>query len=182
MKSKTGIFIKTTIILLMLIIIIIDAIVIRHLKKKVGNLTILSWQDSSLVKLTPKSIDKPTILVTKEFIDRFNDYQSPFKDGFTFQELMEKYIRNRWSDHYGCVRGTAEKKRIHEGIDLFVPENTPVYPLADYGIITEVSDNPHYLVEVDYVKPDKSVHKMKIEYGKTIRILYPEGFNLTDRY
>lgn len=177
MKSKTGLIIRTAIVALMLIIIIIDAVVIRHLRKKVDNITIIDWQDSTLVKLSPKSINKPTILVTQKFIDSFNHYQSPFKDGFTFNELIEKYIRNRWADHYGCSRGTREKKRIHEGIDLFVPENTKLYPIADYGIVTEVSDNPNYLVEVEYKKRDGSTHTMKIEYGKTVRILYPEGIS-----
>ena len=177
MKSNTGFIIRTAIIMLMLIIIIIDAFVIRHLRKKIDNLTIINWQDSMMVMESPKSIKEPTILITQKFIDNFNHYKSPFNDGFTFNELIEKYISNRWSDHYGCGRGTREKKRIHEGIDLFVPENTPVYPLADYGIITEVSDNPHYLVEVEYKKPDGTKGKMKIEYGKTVRILYPEGIS-----
>ncbi len=177
MKSNTGFIIRTIIILLMLIIIIIDAVVIRHLKKKIDNLTIISWQDSTLVKLSPKSINEPVILVSKEFIDNFNHYESPFKDGLSFQELIEKYINNLWTDHYGCKRGSKAKRRIHEGIDLFVPENTPVYPLADYGIVTEVSDNPHYLVEVEYTKPDGTKETMKIEYGITVRILYPEGIS-----
>jgi murein DD-endopeptidase MepM/ murein hydrolase activator NlpD len=73
------------------------------------------------------------------------------------------------------MRGTREKKRIHEGIDLYVPENTPVYPLTDFGIVTQVSDNPHYMVKVKYTKPDGTIDSMKIEYGKTVRILYPEG-------
>ena len=89
--------------------------------------------------------------------------------------IRDRYISNRWADHYGASRGTREKKRIHEGIDLYVPENTPVYPLADYGIVTEVSDNPHFLMEAEYTKPDGTKGTMKIEYGKTVRILYPEG-------
>jgi murein DD-endopeptidase MepM/ murein hydrolase activator NlpD len=93
----------------------------------------------------------------------------------TFNELIDEYVMNRWADHYGCGRGTRERKRIHEGIDLFVPENTPLYPLTNFGIVTEVSDNPHYLVQVEYKKPGGIIDSMKIEYGKTIRILYPEG-------
>jgi murein DD-endopeptidase MepM/ murein hydrolase activator NlpD len=175
MKSETKLMIKFGVFLLMLIIIIIDFFVIRYLQKKIDNLTIITYQDSMLVKISPKAIEKPTILVTQQFVDEFNHYKSPFNDGRSFQELIEKYIRNRWADHYGCLRGTAEKRRIHEGIDLFVPENTPVYPLSGYGIVTEVSDNPHYLVEVDYKTKDGSIRQTKIEYGKTVRILYPEG-------
>ncbi|MDO9577014.1 MAG: M23 family metallopeptidase [Candidatus Cloacimonadales bacterium] len=175
MKTDAKFLIKLAIFIVMLLIITIDAFVIQYMKKKLDNITIISWQDSTMIKVSPKAIKEPTVLVSQEFIDKFNDYKSPFNDGMNFNELIEKYIHNRWADHYGCGRGTAEKKRIHEGIDLFVTENTPVYPLADYGIITEVSDNPHFLVEVDYKTKDSSVHQMKIEYGKTVRILYPEG-------
>lgn len=175
MKTGMKLPIKLIIFCVMLLIIIIDTFVIRFLKEKLDNITIISWQDSTLIMVSPKTVKEPIILVSREFIDQFNSYKSPFNDGLSFNELIEKYIRNRWADHYGCGRGTAEKKRIHEGIDLFVPENTPVYPLSDYGIVTEVSDNPHYLVEVDYKTKDGAVHQMKIEYGKTVRILYPEG-------
>ncbi|MCF7794304.1 MAG: M23 family metallopeptidase [Candidatus Cloacimonetes bacterium] len=175
MNTGTKTWIKLGIFLIMLIIIVIDFFVIRYLQKKMDNITIITYQDSTLLRVSPKSLNEPTILVTQQFVDKFNHYKSPFNDGMTFDQLIDEYIRNRWSDHYGCVRGTAEKKRIHEGIDLFVPENTPVYPLTDYGIVTEASDNPHYLVEVDYKKKDGSVHQTKIEYGKTVRILYPEG-------
>lgn len=175
MNFKTGTWIKLSIYLIIFLIIVIDAIVIRSLKQKIQNITIIDWQESTLVRFSPKAVKEPTILVTQQFIDHFSRYKSPFNDGLSFYELMEKYINNRWADHYGATRGTREKKRIHEGIDLFVPENTPVYPLADYGIVTEVSDNPHFLVEAEYTKPDGSKDTMKIEYGKTVRILYPEG-------
>ena len=175
MRRDAKNLIKLAIFGVMLLIIIIDAVIIRHLVKKLDNLIIISWQDSTLFKLSPKKINEPAILVTLEFIDHFNYYKSPFNDGMSFAELIEKYIHNRWEDHYGTNRGTADKKRIHEGIDLFAPENTPVYPLTDYGIITEVSDNPHYLVEADYKMKGGSIHQTKIEYGKTVRILYPEG-------
>jgi len=177
MNSNTKLLIKLAIFVTMLLIIIINAFVINYMKKKLDNITIISWQDSTLIKVSPKAIKEPTILVSQEFIDKFNHYQSPFNDSLNFNQLIQKYIRNRWADHYGCSRGTAEKRRIHEGIDLFVSENTPVYPLADYGIVTEVSDNPHYLVEVDYKKKDGSIHQSKIEYGVTVRILYPEGIS-----
>lgn len=110
MKSNTGLIIRTAIVVIMLLIILVDAIVIRHLRKKIDNLTIITWQDSSLVKLSPKSINEPTIVVTEELVDTFNNYKSPFNDGMTFDELIKKYIRNRWSDHYGSGRGTREKK------------------------------------------------------------------------
>lgn len=167
--------IRAVIITILLIIVISDFFYIKYLEKRMNNITILTSEADSMVAVKATSFKKPVVVFTADFIDEFYHYSSPFKDGIDFDELIKKYIRNRWADHYGCGRGTAEKKRIHEGIDLFVPENTPVYPLTNFGIVTEVSDNPHYLVEVDYKRKDGSVHQTKIEYGKTVRILYPEG-------
>ena len=167
--------IRVVIITILLIIVISDFFYIKYLEKRMNNITILTNEADSMRAVKASSFKKPVVVFTADFIDEFYHYSSPFKDGMDFNELIDKYIRNRWSDHYGCGRGTAEKKRIHEGIDLFVPENTPVYPLTNFGIVTEVSDNPHYLIEVDYKKKDGSVHQTKIEYGKTVRILYPEG-------
>ena len=167
--------IRVVIITVLLIIVISDFFYIKFLEKRMNNITILTSEADSMMAVKATSFKKPVVVFTTDFIDEFYHYSSPFKDGMDFNELIKKYIRNRWADHYGCGRGTAEKKRIHEGIDLFVPENTPVYPLTNFGIVTEVSDNPHYLVEVDYKKKDDSVHQTKIEYGKTVRILYPEG-------
>ena len=173
MKFSTKI--KIVIFILIVIGFIINFSVISHLQKKLDYLTILTCEGDSLVIISPKSIKEPTVLLTPKMLDSFNKYSSPFNDGLNLDELIQKYIRNRWTDHYGAVRGTAEKLRIHEGIDLFVPENTPVYPITGYGIITEVSDNPHYLVKVQYKHKDGRIDTTKIEYGKTVRILYPEG-------
>lgn len=167
--------IKVIIAVILILIVIIDSIIINRLQKKLENITVLAYESDSLLVVNPSSFKKPQILVTTDFIEKFSKYESPFKDSLTFSELIDKYIRNKWSDHYGSARGTRKKRRIHEGIDLFVPENTPVYPLTDYGIVTEVSDNPHYLVEIEYKKPDGEKGNSKIEYGKTVRILYPEG-------
>ena len=167
--------IKLIIAAILILIVVIDTIIISRLQKKIENLTILTYESDSLMVVNPGSFREPKVLVTTEFIEKFSKYESPFNDSLSFSELIDKYIRNKWADHYGAGRGTREKKRIHEGIDLFVPENTPLYPLADYGIVTEVSDNPHYLVEVEYTKPNGDIGSSKIEYGKTVRIMYPEG-------
>ncbi len=168
---------KIGIVVFALIVIgyIISFSVINHLQRKLDNLTILTVEGDSLIMISPKNISEQTVVLTPKMIDTFNKYKSPFNDGLTFQELIEKYLRNRWQDHYGTNRGTAERRRIHEGIDLFVPENTPVYPLTSYGIITEVSNDPHYLVKVEVKLKNGSIDSTKIEYGKTVRILYPEG-------
>lgn len=167
--------IRALIIVILLIIVVSDFFYIKFLTKKMDNITVLISEADSMAAVKASSFNEPLVVFTPEFIDSFFHYSSPFKDGKEFNTLIKDYIRNRWSDHYGCVRGTREKRRIHEGIDLYVPENTPVYPLANFGIVTEVSDNPHYLVEVSYETPSGVTDSMKIEYGKTIRILYPEG-------
>ncbi len=171
MKKK----IKLILFLILLLIVIFDFFMIDHLQKKLNNLKIITYIDSSVVFVSPKIFKKDQILFTASFIDQFNKYRSPFKDNLDFDQLIHKYIRNRWSDHYGAIRGTRECKRIHEGIDLYTPENTPVYPLADYGIVTLATDNPHYMMTVQCERQNGSIDSVKIEYGKTIRILYPEG-------
>jgi len=140
--------IRAVIIIILLIIVISDFFYIKYLERKMDNITILTSVTDSMVAVNPSSFKEPVIVFTADFIDKFYRYSSSFKDGMNFNELIKEYIRNRWADHYGCGRGTSERKRIHEGIDLFVPENTPVYPLTNFGIITEVSDNPHYMVQV----------------------------------
>ncbi|MDP8267290.1 MAG: M23 family metallopeptidase [Candidatus Tenebribacter davisii] len=167
--------IRAVIVIILLIIIVSDFFYIKFLKKKMDNITILTCEADSMIAVNPLSFKEPKVLFTSEFIDVFYHYESPFKDGKSFNELIKEYIRNRWADHYGCGRGTRERKRIHEGIDFFVPENTPVYPLTNFGIVTEVSDNPHYLIKVEYEKPGGIKDSTKIEYGKLVRILYPEG-------
>lgn len=175
MNKKSPGFIRFFIYGVVLLMVIADVFYIPYLHRKLNNIKILDVESGSPVVLSSFSLKKETILLTSDFVDHFSKYKSPFNDDLTFNELIKKYIRNHWADHYGCMRGTREKKRIHEGIDLYVPENTPVYPLNDFGIVTEVNDNPHYMVKVKYTQPDGTVDSIKIEYGKTVRILYPEG-------
>ncbi|MFO7895949.1 MAG: M23 family metallopeptidase [Candidatus Cloacimonadales bacterium] len=161
--------------LVVLAVLITDFFIIKHLNKKLDNLTILTQYEGKPVLLPARDISDKMILVTPEFSDFYSQYKSPFKDGLSFQELINKYISNRWQDHYGSPRGSSSVRRIHEGIDLFVPIKTPLYPLAEYGIVTEVSDNPHYMVTVACTRKGDVADSVKVEYGKTVRILYPEG-------
>lgn len=170
-----GFIVRGIIGLLFVVILISQFFIIKNLKKKLDNITILSYEDSNLVAFSPNTLKEKILVVTPEFVDNFNKYKSPFNDGMSFNDLVDKYIKNWRQDHYGTVRGTKDKRRIHEGIDLFVPENTPVYPISDFGIVTEVSDNPNYLVTVDCKRADGTPDSVKIEYGKVVRVLYPEG-------
>ncbi|MCK4654653.1 MAG: hypothetical protein KAU01_09420, partial [Candidatus Cloacimonetes bacterium] len=165
MKLKAPVNIRILILLILILTIVVNFFYIRYLQSKIDNITIITCEADSLIALSPKYFNEPVVLLTPEFIDKYNKYKSPFNDGLTFNELLKEYIKNRWADHYGCIRGTRERKRVHEGMDLYAPENTPVYPIADYGIVTEVSDNPHYLVKVQCKKPSGKIDSVKIEYG-----------------
>ncbi|MBT3169072.1 MAG: M23 family metallopeptidase [Candidatus Cloacimonetes bacterium] len=175
---KNTVKIHLTLYGLLIILLIITTAFIIDLNKKLDYLKIITIDEkngNSLKIMAGKKISTRTILLTPQMIDTFNKYKSPFNDNFTFDELIKKYINNKYTDHYGVKRGSAKCRRIHEGIDLFVPRKTPIYPLTDYGIVTEVSNNEKYLVKVECKKPDGSIEIKNIEYGKTIRILYPEG-------
>jgi murein DD-endopeptidase MepM/ murein hydrolase activator NlpD len=157
------------------IVFIVENIIFIHFLKKMNSIHVLTTIQDSLYVSSPLKLEKGTILLSTDYINRFSQYRSPFGDSLSFQTLINNYIRNRNQDHYGSARGTKSFQRIHEGIDLFVPENTPLYPLAAYGIVTEVSDDPFYLFEVEGTQAGGTKNTTKIEYGKTVRILYPEG-------
>jgi len=175
MRLNTAKVIKISIMVLLIMIVVIDTFIIRYLQKKIDNITVVTFDSDTLIAVSPKSINENIIVFTPRFIDESSKLKSPFNDGLSLQELIGEYLKNSWADHYGTRRGTKNCRRIHEGIDFFVPENTPVYPLAKYGIVTEVSNNPHYLVQVECTKQDGRIDSVKIEYGKIVRILYPEG-------
>ncbi|HHE37781.1 MAG TPA: M23 family metallopeptidase [Candidatus Cloacimonetes bacterium] len=175
MRLKVAVLIKVLVITLLVVIVVIDSFIIKYLRKKIDNITIVTFESDTLIALSPKSIKENLIVFTPQFVDDSANLKSPFNDGLSLKELIKKYIRNSWADHYGTLRGTKKRRRIHEGIDLYVPENTPVFPLAKYGIVTEVSDNPHYMVQVECKKQNGEIDSVKVEYGKVVRILYPEG-------
>ena len=166
---------KNIIIFSLLILIVIESVLFSNLLKRMQSITVISTMQDSLYVSTPLVTEKNSILLSVDFTENFSHYQSPFGDSLSFQDLINKYVHNRYTDHYGAKRGTRKNRRIHEGIDLYVPEDTPLYPLAGYGIVTEASDDPHYLVTVEVSHPDGTKDSTKIEYGKTVRILYPEG-------
>ena len=72
----------------------------ENVKKKIDNITVLTYENDELLTINPKALKGRNILVTTDFIDRFSHYESPFKDSLDFAELIHKYIRNRWQDHY----------------------------------------------------------------------------------
>jgi murein DD-endopeptidase MepM/ murein hydrolase activator NlpD len=180
MGSRTVLLVLIVIIIL-LGIIVSDQLRIRRLEGVLGNLLILGFSGDSLVVYHPMKISEQKLLISPEFADRFTEYKSPFWDGRdgegsrAFQDLINEYVRNRFQDHYGSKRGSSSIPRIHEGIDLFVPENSEVYPLGYYGVVTRVSHNPNHMEWVEYTRADGGRDSTQVEYGKIVEILYPEG-------
>ena len=172
------------IILILAGIIVFDQLRIGKLEETLDRIMILSYSGDSLVVYHPLKLETRKILLTPEFVDHFTHYKSPFWDGIEgeerlFQDLINEYIHNRNQDHYGSNRGGKGIKRIHEGIDLFVEENTKVYPLGSYGVVIRVSDNPSHMEWVECEKENGERDSMQVEYGKIVQVLYPEGFTST---
>ncbi|MDY6914929.1 MAG: M23 family metallopeptidase [Candidatus Cloacimonadota bacterium] len=174
MKAAT--IIRLVIFLILIGIIVVNYNTIADLEERIANTTIVTIKNDSLIATTALSYNDKLVVLDPQLVDTSTKLGSPFRDSLSYGELLEKYIRNRWADYYGMRRGTKECRRIHEGVDLFVPENTPVYPIAPFGIVTEVSDNPHYMIKVACKREDGSPDSVKVEYGKIVRVLYPEGF------
>lgn len=119
--------------------------------------------------------DRHLELLTTDFTDRFTELKSPFNDGKSYRELVNEYLRYGNADLYGSGRRSGNIRRIHEGLDLFVPENTPLYPLGKIGIVTEVSNDPNYKILARGWTQSGAIDSVYVEYGKILRILYPEG-------
>jgi len=166
---------KIIFVIISLITIITETIIIKIMKTKMANISIFTVKSDSMTVVSPYGLKGKQILFTSSFYDKYSHYHSPFRNKLSFNDLLQKYIRSRWTDYYGAKRGTRNCRRMHEGIDLFTPENTPVYPLADFGIVVFATDNPHYMYKVGCKRKNGKQDSVKVEYGKIVRIVYPEG-------
>ncbi|MCF7911162.1 MAG: peptidoglycan DD-metalloendopeptidase family protein [Candidatus Cloacimonetes bacterium] len=171
-------------VIILISIIVFDQVRIKNLEVALGRIMILSGAGDSLVVYHPLKLTERQVLLTPEFVDSFTRYKSPFWDGIrgedrSLQDLINEYVHNRNEDHYGSRRGGNGIKRIHEGLDLFVPENTPVYPLSDYGVVIDVSHNPNHLEWVACTNAAGAADSVQVEYGKLVTVLYPEGITST---
>lgn len=173
-KSVTSTFIKLILVIGLIVLSYTLYSKNKQLNSKLESIKIFSYQNGNVKVINAKQINNTDTLLTLPTLTAFHNYKSPFNDGKTYQQLMAKYIRNKRQDLFGARRRTGVFRRTHEGIDLFVKENTPLYPLADFGVVTEVSDDPHYMVSVTGIK-DGVKKKIKVDYGKLVRIRYPEG-------
>jgi len=179
MKRKSGNSIKflSVLIIIMGIIIVFQAVRISSLKNRLKGLTILDWHENSLQIENGLEFEDQAILITPEFVDNGFQHHSPFNDEHTFAELKEQYLRYGEFDLYGSGRRTGDIRRIHEGVDLYVPENTPVYPIFPVGIVTAVSDDPDFVFQTHGFRGNTRIDSVGVEYGKIVSILYPEGIS-----
>jgi len=178
--GSRSVILVTILIIILAGIILFDQLRIGKLEDTLGNIMILSYSGDSLVVYHPMKLEESELFVTPSFVDNFTRYKSPFWDGLrgenrSFQSLINEYVNNRNQDHYGCPRSGKGIKRIHEGIDLFVPENTEVFPLGEYGVVIDVSHNPNHLQWVEGKNAKGEPDSIQVEYGKIVKVLYPEG-------
>ena len=148
----------------------------KKYKKRLNDVKFLSTKDDTLFYNTVANIENDELLFSASYIELLYNHQSPFGDGKDFQTLCDDYVHNRYQDYYGSNRRTGACKRIHEGIDFFVPENTPVYPIGKIGIVTQVSKNPNFLIKAGCLRNEDPADSVLVEYGKIVRVLYPEGY------
>ncbi len=163
------------IILVLSVLIIYLNIRINRLNDELNSIIVIDWQGDNISINRGNASRLPLITVTAEFVNQGFSSKSPFNDGKSFSELVNDYVKYGRSDMYGNPRRTGEIRRIHEGVDLYVPEDTPVYPLFSIGIVTEVSDDPDFMFKTIGYRGDTRIDSVGVEYGKIVRILYPEG-------
>lgn len=182
MNSKAAIMV-ILIMVILIVLVVTDQMRIRYLEEKLSHVMILDYDNDSLLVYQPEQLNEQKLFITPEFVDSFTRFKSPFsaeyESGYKFQDLINEYVHNRFQDHYGTKRGRKGQRRIHEGIDLFVAENTPVYPLSEYGVVTKVSDNPNHMEWVECWDEDGVRDTIQVEYGKIVRILYASGLTST---
>ena len=179
MRRKSGSSIKFLFILIIMmgIVIFYQAVRVNNLKNRLKGLTILDWREDYYEIASGLERKDPAILVTPEFVDNGFQHQSPFNDGQSFAELKEQYLKYGEFDLYGSGRRTGDIRRIHEGVDLYIPENSPVHPIYPLGIVTAVSDDPNFIFHTHGYRGSTRVDSVGVEYGKIVSILYPEGIS-----
>lgn len=147
---------------------------IHDLEARLSGMRIFDWRDT-LAIVNGYDSDAVQPLFTNDYISGMLSLRSPFKDERGAAEIIGAYLKNRY-DRYGERRRSGEVIRIHEGIDLYVPEDTPVFPMAPVGIVTDVSDDPDHEILAGGHLPSGVEKSVMVGYGKIVRILYPEGF------
>lgn len=174
-KSHKALITYIAVLVILGSIIVFQSSKINSLTERLEGITVLDWSADTLRVENALGYEFPLTLVTPEFVDHTFIHHSPFLDGDTFSRLRDKYTRYGDFDNYGSSRRTGDIRRIHEGVDLYVPENTPIYPIYPVGIVTDVSDDPDFIFYTFGHRGNTRVDSVGVEYGKIVRILYPEG-------
>ena len=121
-------------------------------------------------------IEGNNFFMTPEAIQYLSAWKSPFNGERFLEEDLSEYMKNPKQDSFGARRrhenGTIYK---HQGIDLFAPMGTALYPIGNYGKVTAVHKDPH---ETFWVKTEGD--SILVEYGKTVEITHPIG--IVSRY
>ncbi len=173
--SENKWIIKFIIFVLLLAAVIFQTVKISKLNRQLNGITIIDTSENGLIIYSGKEVSGAINLITPSAVTESMIPQSPFRDGKSFSELVQEYLKYGNSDKFGAPRRTGNIRRIHEGIDFYVPEDTPVYPLFPFGIVTEVSDDPDYMMRTQGLAGSTVVDTVMVEYGKIVRVLYPEG-------
>lgn len=118
----------------------------------------------------------PSPLLESGFVKETFRYGSPFGGGKTWRDDLNQHIRVKTEDLFASPRGDDKLRRTHEGVDLFVPKGTPVYPLGLVGIVTAVVDSDSNAVSTTGSNASGEAVAAEVDYGRTLRIRYPEGF------
>lgn len=177
-KRHLSLILRIFFYILLLSIIFYQQIRFNKISNKLSKIHIFTaTADSIKISNLIENKNIPKILLSNDFIAKTFQLHSPFNDSLSFKELLKKYIHSKHQDLYGAPRSTGEYKRIHEGIDFFVPENTPLYPLSNFGIVTEVEDNANFLMDVRAIDKSGNPVTIQVSYGKIVKIAYPEGFS-----
>jgi len=138
------------------------------------NISIVDDRIKSIDRLSGMEYTSGKLLYTENYISTSFTFHSPIHDNEPFTKQISKYNRNWEQDCFGAFRRTGKIVRRHEGLDLYVKENTPLYPISDFGIVVEVSDDPNHEMTVNGLLAQKKT-SVTVNYGKIVRILYPSG-------
>ncbi|PID27645.1 MAG: hypothetical protein CSB55_08200 [Candidatus Cloacimonadota bacterium] len=179
MKKRRNVFPK--ILRFLIIVSIISLIYVlysqnKELKNRLQKIKIFDVQNDTMLIRNGLTVKDTIYVRTNEYLKEAHKTYSPFGGEETIDELISQYIHIYNQDKYGARRRTGEFRRWHEGIDLFVPRHTQVYPVCKTGIVTDVSDDPNYMIPADCVNSKGDYSTVDVEYGKIVRIVYPEGF------
>jgi murein DD-endopeptidase MepM/ murein hydrolase activator NlpD len=174
MKTVASWLVVWLLIAVLTVTIVIQRIWIVRMTNRLGQIMNLSFDGNAIRVSLAANVPLPSVTLTPSYVRETFRYGSPFGEKRTWRQDLREAVRDRAEDLFGSPRGDESMRRMHEGIDLFMPKGTPVYPLAAIGIVTEVVDNISNAVRVPASNSSGNTFDL-VDYGRTLRIRYPEG-------